>query len=259
MAARELAALTWEEARAALPGAIAVLPAGALEAHGPHLPLNTDVIIAQAMARAGAELLSRSGHDVVLLPPLAYSAAPFAIGFAGTVSVSPAAVTALVVDTARGLAGHGAAVLAIANAHFDPAHVAALRQAEQTIEAAGLIPVAYPDLTRRHLAERLTEEFRSGACHAGQYETSIVLAERPDLVRDDIRAALPAVPRSLTAAIREGRHTFEEAGGPRAYFGDPAAATAEEGARTVRTLGEILAEAVEARLAAAGTRNLESP
>src|SRR5690606_13749467 len=81
----------------------------------------------------------------------------------------------------------------------------------------------------------------------------------PELVRDDVRATLPAVPRSLTAAIREGRHTFEEAGGPRAYFGDPAAATAGEGARTVRTLGEILAEAVEARLAAAGRRNLESP
>ena len=49
---------------------------------------------------------------------------------------------------------------------------------------------------------------------------------------------------SLSTAIRTGMQTFEEAGGPRAYFGDPAAATAEEGSETIRVLGDILAEAV---------------
>ena len=52
------AAMTWEEARdAAGPGAVAILPVGAIEAHGPHLPLETDVIIAEAMARAAAARL----------------------------------------------------------------------------------------------------------------------------------------------------------------------------------------------------------
>ncbi len=70
------------------------------------------------------------------------------------------------------------------------------------------------------------------------------MAERPDLVRDQVRAALPPNPASLSTAIREGRKTFEEAGGPEAYFGFPAEATAEEGRATLKTLGAILADAV---------------
>ena len=59
-----LAAMTWEEARdAAGPGSVAILPVGAIEAHGPHLPLETDVIIAQAMARTGAARLAARGCE----------------------------------------------------------------------------------------------------------------------------------------------------------------------------------------------------
>ena len=79
--------MTWEEARdAAGPGSVAILPVGAIEAHGPHLPLETDVIIAQAMARSGAARQAARGSSVVVLPPLTYTAAAFAQGFAGTLS-----------------------------------------------------------------------------------------------------------------------------------------------------------------------------
>jgi creatinine amidohydrolase len=57
------------------------------------------------------------------------------------------------------------------------------------------------------------------------------------------------VPASLSQAIRDGRTTFEQAGGPRAYFGWPAEATAEEGEQTIGVLGGILSEAVLAVLA----------
>jgi len=72
----------------------------------------------------------------------------------------------------------------------------------------------------------------------------MVLAERPDLHRSAIARELEPNPASLTAAIRSGRTTFAEAGGPRAYFGAPAEATVEEGRATIATLGAILAEAV---------------
>ena len=75
-----------------------------------------------------------------------------------------------------------------------------------------------------------------------------LIARHPELVRETIRRALPANPASLSVAIRAGRGTFTEAGGPQAYFGDPAAATAEEGRRTVEELGAILTEAVLAGL-----------
>jgi creatinine amidohydrolase len=246
-----LAAMTWEEARdAAGPGSAAVLPVGAIEAHGPHLPLDTDVIIAQAMARAGAARLAARGLKVVVLPPLTYTAAAFAQGFAGTLSLRPETVTATVVDIAGSLAHHGFGVLAIANAHLDPGHLASLDAAVNAIRRDVGLAMAFPNLSTRPWALRLSEEFRSGACHAGQFETSIVLAEHPELVRDATRAALPPNPASLSRAIRDGKRSFEEAGGARAYFGFPAQATAEEGRATVEVLGTILDEAVQAELGA---------
>jgi creatinine amidohydrolase len=252
---RELGEMTWEEVRDLdRQRTVAVLPVGAVEAHGPHLPLATDVVIATAMARAGAVALERRGTPAVLLPPLAYTAAPFAGAFAGTLSVSPATVIALVTDLARELARHGFAALVLANAHLDPTHRRALTDAVAAATAAGGVPVVFADVARSASAGRLTEEFRSGACHAGRYEGSIVLAERPELVREAIRAGLPPVPASLVDAIRAGRTTFADAGGPRAYFGWPADATAGEGRATVAALGEILADAVaEAGLAGGAT------
>lgn len=245
MTVRELGDLTWEEARDLdRARAIAVLPVGAIEAHGPHLPLATDVIIAAAMAREGGALIAARGFHAVLLPALPFTAAPFGAAFAGTLSVRPATVTALLLDLARELTRHGFAALAVANGHLDPAHLAALLAAESGAREEGLLPVVCPNLTRKPWAARLSEEFKSGACHAGRYEGSVVMAERADLVREDVRRALPANPASLSAAIRDGKRTFEEAGGARAYFGWPADATAEEGRATVAALGSILADAV---------------
>lgn len=249
----EWGAMTWEEASALDPArCVAILPVGAVEAHGPHLPLTTDVIIAEAMARAGAARLAARGLTPLLLPSLAYTAAPFAAGFPGTLSVSPEIATSIVVDLARSLTARGVAALAVANAHLDPAHLGSLAAALSSAKQAGCLPVVAPDLTRRPWAVRLGEEFRSGACHAGRYEGSVVMAARPDLVREEIRRALAPNPASLSTAIRGGLGTFEEAGGPRAYFGWPADATAAEGEATIATLGAILAEAVAEALAEAG-------
>jgi creatinine amidohydrolase len=206
------------------------------------------VIIAQAMARAGAARLETRGLRVVVLPPLTYSAAAFAQGFPGTLSLRPETVTATVLDIAGGLSRHGFGLLAIANAHLDPGHLASLEAAVTAIRRDLGMAVAFPNLAAKPWALRLSDEFKSGACHAGQFETSIVLAERPELVREATRAALPPNPTSLSRAIRDGKQSFEEAGGPGAYFGFPAQATAEEGRSTIEVLGIILDDAVQAEL-----------
>jgi len=246
MPVHRLASLTWPAVRD-LPAArtVAVLPAGAIEAHGPHLPLGTDVIIAEAMARAGADRLAARGFHVLLLPALTMAPAPFAAAFAGTVDVPAEATTLTVIGVVRSLVAHGIRVTAIANAHHDPAHVDALRRAATDVATSDPNAiVVFPDLTRRRFAERLTAEFRSGACHAGRFEGSIVLAERPDLVRTDVMAGLAPNPQSLVDAIRSQQTTFAAAGGPEAYFGFPAEATAGEGRAIVEALGAILEEAV---------------
>jgi creatinine amidohydrolase len=249
MPVHELAQLTWEEVRELdRENTVAILPVGAIEAHGPHLPLDTDVVIATAMARAGARKLVERGRTVLILPALAYTAASFGAAFHGTLSISAITVTGLIVDVARSLSEQGFHLLALANAHLDPEHLTALHEAVKLGQADRLIPIVFPDLTRKPWGTRLGDEFRSGACHAGQFETSIVLRERADAVRDEVRQSLAPNPQSLSKAIKAGKRTFEAAGGPRAYFGDPAAASADEGARLIEALGSILEEAVRAEI-----------
>ena len=240
---------------------LALLPVGAVEAHGPHLPLVTDVVIARAAAAAALPGLRRRGFHPFLLPPLAYTAAPFAAGFPGTISVRPATFAALLADVAASLERQGARALVLVNAHLDPAHLAAIREGilahashgtRDSGSRDGAMPVIHPDLTERRWASRLTDEFKSGACHAGRYETSVVMAAAPGLVRDSLRRGLPGNPASLSAAIRAGKSTFEDAGVGEAYCGDPAAATREEGEATVRTLGRIVVDAVVERVGAVG-------
>lgn len=243
MSVHRFAELTWEEVRDLdRPSAVAILPVGAVEAHGPHLPLGTDVVIAEGMARVCAEGVSGAGCPALILPPLWYTAAGFAGNFPGTIAVDGAIVSDLIIQIATSLREQDIRTLAIANAHLDPAHLASLRHASDAAPEGTRI--VFLDLTRRTVAERLTEEFKTGACHAGRFEGSIVLAERPDLYRSDVAAGLQPNPSSLSTAIREGHETFEQAGGSRAYFGWPAEATAEEGRTTVRTLGQLLSEAI---------------
>ena len=223
---------------------IAILPLGAIEAHGPHLPLGTDVVIADAMARAGAERLAARGFEVVLLPVMTMAAAPFASAFAGTIDVAPAATAATVEGIVRSLARHGVKAVVLANGHHDPAHVRALRDAVSHMDSERPVLIVFPDLTRRRWASRLTEEFQSGACHAGRYETSIVMAADPSLVDGRVLPTLEPNNRSLITAMHEGNMTFEAAGGPRAYFGAPAEASAAEGHEIIDRLGAIIEDAV---------------
>lgn len=239
----ELADATFEEARAlARRGAVALLPTGATEAHGPHLPLATDVIISREAARRAARILEKEGPAAVVLPPLAYAVTEYASEFSGTISLPFETAKALARDVILGAVRSGLAGVVVCNAHLEPENLRALREACEEAAARGA-RVAFPDVTRKPHALRLGAEFRSGACHAGSYETSLVLAAEPFLVRAERAEELPANPTSLSRAIREGKKTFLEAGGPDAYFGDPAAATALEGEALYAELADIFATA----------------
>ena len=233
-----LAAMTWEEVRdAAGARSVAILPVGAVEAHGPHLPLDTDVIIAQAMARAGAARLASRGLTAAILPPLTYTAAGFAEGFAGTLSLRPETVTATLLDIADSLARHGFTLLAIANAHLDPDHLASLEAAVGRIRGGLGLRVAFPNIATRPWALRLGDEFRSGACHAGRFETSIVLAERPEQVRAvPVDAGLRMDTRELHNAIIEDRQAGRKPFCVVASAGtnSPAAGCSTRGSKTCR-------------------------
>lgn len=236
-----LADLTYEEAGVEIAaGATALLPCGAVEAHGPHLPLQTDVIIAETAAIHAARLLRAQGTRALVLPTLAFMVTSYAAEFPGTLGIEQDTARRLVRDILLSAHRNGFQRTIVCNAHLDPANIAALREAVGDAQKQGA-SVAFPDITRRALAAELGEEFKSGACHAGHFETSLVLAGAPHLVREDIASALTPNPRSLVDAMREGKTTFTTAGGARAYFGHPATASRAEGEALIAKLAQIFA------------------
>src|SRR5689334_3570953 len=94
-----VAEMTWTEIDEALEKRpVALLPVGAIEAHGPHLPVNADTVIATEMAKRGAAKLEEHGVHALILPPVNFTVADFGAGFAGTISVPAETATALLRD-----------------------------------------------------------------------------------------------------------------------------------------------------------------
>jgi creatinine amidohydrolase len=228
---------------------VAILPVGSTEAHGPHLPLSTDVIISQEMSRRAVDKLREQGIDALVLPPLAYSVTDFSADFPGTISIRKDTAVALIRDIGVSLYRQGARLVVIANSHLEPEHIAAINEAAELVKKETGKALVFPDKRRRRWAATLTDEFRRGDCHAGSYETSLVLVARPDLVRDEVRATLDPVPISIAERIRAGSKNFKEAGGTNAYFGDPNAASPEEGESSYEALASMLVTSVIEALA----------
>ena len=216
---------------------IILLPVGAIEPHGPHLPLDTDVIISQAACERAAHALAQRDALALVAPPVAYGVTNFAGDFSGAVSVARAALVAYVRGVVDGWLGAGAAHVCVVNNHLEPAHDAAVRESIAGLTARQA-SVASP-LTRRW-ARTLSDEFKRGACHAGEYETSIVLAVNPESVRESTRRTLPDVDVSLSDAIARGVNTFRAMGLSHSYAGSPARATAAHGQEMLDRLAEMI-------------------
>ncbi len=216
---------------------VALWPVGAVEPHGPHAPLGTDTLISVGMCERAAARLD--DPPAVVLPALAFGVTRYGTAFAGAIGISAATLRAVVLDVAASVEQQGLRRLVIVNNHFEPDQVATLRAA--AADAGAL----YLDLVRRRNAQRLTDEFRRGSCHAGRYETSLVLADAPQLV-DSSAADLPANEVDMPAAMAAGATDFLAMGMERAYCGAPAEASAQEGRATFETLTDMLVELVRA-------------
>ena len=245
MSASLAAQLAWPRVQQlAGSGAIALLPIGSTEAHGPHLPLSVDVVIAEEVCRRVGARLEAKGVGSVIFPAVAYTLTDFAAPFAGTVSLEGATARALMRGVIEGIVKAGFKQLLICNHHLEPAHFKLVHEAAAEARTATGAKISVADHRRKPHGPRLGEEFMHGGSHAGGYETSLMMAAAPHLVDDVARRALPDLQVDLPARIKAGAKDFLECGGPQAYFGAPAAATAEEGHR----LFEILAEVSEAAL-----------
>jgi mycofactocin system creatininase family protein len=202
-----------------------VVPLGSVEQHGRHLPLATDTVVAQAVAEAVSPQLD----GAVLAPALAYGASGEHEGFPGTVSLGTAALTALLVEYGRS-AGRWAGRLLVVNGHGG--NLDALCSAVPLLRTEGRDVAWFPC------------GVPGGDAHAGRTETSLVLHVEPELVREELAAAGETAPiAELLPRLRAGGVRSVS---PDGVLGDPAGASAAEGAQLVAEL--------TARLLAAAAR-----
>ena len=223
---------------------IALVPIGSTEPHGPHLGLGTDVVVSAAACVRACEVLDKRGPvTAVIAPAVSYGVTDCAVGFPGAVSIPADVLTAYVAAICDGLLAQGLRHVCLVNNHLEPAHDIAIRAV--LVGREGKVSYACP-LTKKW-ARTLSAEFKSGACHAGQYETSIVMAAAPELVDEQLRTTLAAVPVSLSEKLAAGVNTFTAMGMELAYCGAPAAATVEEGDQLIQRLAErVVGEVREA-------------
>lgn len=219
MNAVDFSRAAWPDVQARVAeGVLAVLAVGACEQHGPHLALTTDTDMAYALARRLADDLS-----ALLLPPVGYGEARNNEAFPGTISLSAATLTAVIVDIGAGLRRMGVQGLVAVNGHFG--NRAPLGQAARMLEAQGLpvLPLDYPGLAELASTICETPPAGHGFMHADEFETSVMLAVAPDAVRmDRAISSYPVFPDDFaTMQLRDFN--------PSGVFGDPRPATAAKG------------------------------
>ena len=221
----ELATLTSPEAgKLATAGALLAVPVGATEQHGPHLPLSTDTDLAVALCAR----LAAARPGVLAAPPVAYGASGEHQDFPGTLSIGSEAVELLLVELCRSATRTFSRVLLVST-HGGNAEAA--RRAERRLRAE----------SRDVLAWLPSGE---GDAHAGRAETSLELALAPDRVRPGRAAA--GNTRPLTELMPELRRSGVRAVSPNGVLGDPAGASAAEGAALLGRLLAGLLAAVDA-------------
>ncbi len=242
-----LAEMTWPEVAEATEDkkTVALVPLGATEAHGPHLPLATATYLAIDVAKRTARRLKTHGVRAIVFPNISYSVCERAADFPGTLSLSRATAVTFLKEVAQ-TASRNFRAVAFVNTHLDPGHLEVLKQVIDESKKAG-VSACLVDFTRKRWAQQLGEVFKKGD-HAGAFETSAMMALNLPLVREHERISIPPM-EGLVAAMKKGGKTFKEMGGEDAYFGDPGAATIEDGETILEQLAEICSVSVMEHLA----------
>lgn len=240
--ARALGWLTWPEVEALLAGGAtsALLPLGSTEQHGPHLPFATDGVIAAAVA----ERVVARMDGVLGLPVLPLGCASEHLAFAGTLSLAPDTLEAILRDVACSLARHGFARLLVFSAHGG--NYGVLRAAAERV-APAVLPLRlepFLDLTRltatlEAVAARAGVSRDEAGQHAGEVETSILLARTPLHVR---RERLAAGLAGTTLASDELFYPDLRRHAPDGTVGDPRPARAARAAAYVDAWADLLVE-----------------
>lgn len=236
-----MADMTWVEVENAIrEGAIALLPTGVIEAHGPHLSLGTDTYSSWLFCKSARRDLEAKGIRTLIAPPCYWGINRATGAFPGSFSVRPETFKALLLDTLQCLKDWGVTHVFNIDAHGDPEHqraiFSALEEAQATLGLNAyslledyLVPIMgltgnepYILVTETPPVDGPMPEYAD--IHAGAIETGMMRTYFPDLVKAGIAKQLGST-RLTFADIPTWQHGGETARQmtPQGYFGDPAA------------------------------------
>jgi len=216
---------------------IIIQPLGAVEQHGPHLPMSTDLIIAEAASRAAVDAVA-DDLDVWLLPPLAYTKSNEHAWSAGTIWLSASTMLAVLDDLGRCLAGTAARKVVFLNGHGGNSALVAVANREIRLAHDLMTFLVHPFVPADQGGASAAAELGMGI-HGGADETSVLLHLRPELVRMDL--ARRSVPEALTSfrRVRFGGSVpfgwLSNDVGLDGVIGDPTLASAQQGEQLFQT------------------------
>jgi creatinine amidohydrolase len=178
---------TWPEIRqrvAEQPQPVVILPIGAVEDHGAHMALNTDNVILEGIVHAAAR---RAPNDMIVLPTIPYGLDEHHMDFPGTISIGIHTLIDFASDVAISAARHGFDHILVVNGHGSNHSICDLVARTVVIETgvicASMSPNAAIDPTlARDVIDAERKSRPGGIAHACEYETSVMLHLRPDLV-----------------------------------------------------------------------------
>lgn len=232
-----LAELTREQIRSLSSTAVAVLPTASVEQHGPHLPVLTDTILCGSVVEQAAANANEV-VPVVVAPVLCYGRSHHHRPFPGVLSLSSDTYMRALRDVLEGLWLSGFKKIAVLNGHGGNSDANAVVCADFIQEPAHEVSIAYAsywDIARAAIVAEGIMPASQIPGHAGRFETSMVMAARPDLVNEEglKQTSEHSAPASQVSDPLQGGsvQTHGAWAASRGYTDEPALASAEEGRR----------------------------
>ena len=219
--------------------AVVILPVGAVEEHGWHLPLNTDTIQPKSVAEDVANRLEKEGYTILIAPTINYGNCRSTANFPGTISISTDSLQSMVFDILTEFMRHGIKNIVVLSGHAGRNHMAALRiAAESALEVgnAKIMVLSDYDIAYKDLGKTVPAD--DG--HAGMLETSRVMAIRPELVKPD-RTRGDSHPKFPPYRVLRNAEKYF----PTGYMGYPDRATAELGKKSNESIAQQLTEMIK--------------
>ncbi|MDD3580765.1 MAG: creatininase family protein [Desulfobacca sp.] len=214
-----------------------ILPFGALEEHGPHLPLSTDTLHALELARQVAQRV-----PIMVAPPIHYGVCRSTREHPGTISLSGDTLRALARDLGRDFYRQGVRQFIMLTGHCGGTHIAALIEAGEALmaELADLkvAVVNIIDLLLEVLKENPSLVRTKGDSHAGEVETALMQAAYPHLVKGTAAEEWPHFPKFIL--VRDKQSYW-----PGGVWGNPELASPEQGRQLLAREADYLAELVK--------------